>query len=60
MKELFNYCYNDLINRKIKFNHSYELKLINQQKITLMTDWSYAKTYFVDEWIFSILNMFNF
>lgn len=43
----------------MQFNRSYEIKLINQQKVTLLTDWNYAKTYFIDDWIFTILNMFT-
>lgn len=43
----------------MQFNRSYEIKLINQQKITLLTDWNIAKTFFIDEWIFPILNMFT-
>ena len=43
----------------MQFNRSYEIKLINQQKVTLLTDWNYAKTYFIDEWIFTILNLFT-
>lgn len=59
MSELFLSTINEICNKKMQFNRSYEIKLINQQKITLLTDWNYAKTYFIDEWIFPILNMFN-
>ena len=45
--------------KKLQFNRSYELKLINHQKIALLTDWNIAKNYFVHGWIFSILSMFN-
>lgn len=59
MSELFLSTINEICNKKMQFNRSYEIKLINQQKITLLTDWNYAKTYFIDEWIFPILNMFT-
>lgn len=45
--------------KKLQFNNSYELKLINHQKITLLTDWNLAKNYFVDGWIFTVLSLFN-
>jgi hypothetical protein len=57
--ELFKSTINEICQKKMQFNRSYEIKLINQQKIALLTDWNYAKTYFIDEWIFPILNMFN-
>lgn len=59
MKELFSICMHDLNSKKVIFNRSYELKLINQQKLTLLTDWNLAKTYFIEEWVFAIMNMFN-
>jgi hypothetical protein len=59
MSELFLSTINEICNKKMQFNRSYEIKLINQQKITLLTDWNYAKTYFIDEWIFPIINMFS-
>ena len=59
MKELFQNSLESMNNKRIQFNRSYELKLINHQKITLLTDWNFAKNYFVDEWIFSVLSMFT-
>ncbi len=59
ISELFISTINEICLKKMQFNRSYEIKLINQQKITLLTDWNYAKTYFIDEWIFPILNMFT-
>ena len=35
------------------------MKLINGQKLTLITDYNIARTFFIDEWIFPILNMFS-
>lgn len=49
----------DLNLKQVNFNRSYEFKLVNQQKITLLTDWNLAKTFFIEEWIFAILHMFN-
>ena len=49
----------ELNSKIVNFNRSYELKLINHQKLTLITDWALAKSFFVEEWIFTILNMFN-
>jgi uncharacterized protein (DUF952 family) len=45
--ELFEHCYRDLEFKKVAFNKEYELRLINQQKLTLMTYWDDAKTYFI-------------
>ena len=59
MKELFTSTISEICNKKMQFNRSYEIKLINQQKITLLTDWNFAKTYFADDWIFTIMNMFT-
>ena len=59
MKFFFETGMGILNTKKIVFNRSYEQKLVNHQKITLLTEWNIAKNYFVDEWIFSILNMFT-
>lgn len=59
MQSLFISSMRDLNAKTVTFNRSYELKLLNLQKITLLTDWNLAKTYFIEEWIFSILLMFN-
>ena len=59
MKFFFESGMGTLNAKRIQFNRSYEQKLVNHQKITLLTDWNIAKNYFVDEWIFSILNMFS-
>lgn len=59
MIELFDLCYRDLEFKKISFNKEYELRLINQQKITMMTYWDDAKVFFIREWVYSILSMFN-
>lgn len=48
MIELFLDCIKDLNSRKVIFNRSYELKLINHEKIILLTDWNLAKTYFIE------------
>lgn len=37
----------DLNSKLVSFNRSYELKLVNLQKITLLTDWNLAKTFFI-------------
>jgi hypothetical protein len=57
--ELFDHCYHDLEFKKVAFNKEYELRLINQQKLTLMTDWDDGKTYFIREWVYSVLSMFT-
>lgn len=59
MQNLFISSMKDLNNKVVAFNRSYELKLVNLQKITLLTDWNLAKTYFIEEWIYAILSMFN-
>lgn len=59
MQSLFISSMRDLNAKHVAFNRSYELKLVNLQKITLLTDWNLAKTYFIEEWIFSILSMFQ-
>ena len=59
MIELFLDCIKDLNSRQVIFNRSYELKLINHEKIILLTDWNLAKTYFIEEWAFTILSIFN-
>lgn len=60
MIELFDHCYKDLEFKKVNFNKEYELRLINQQKLTLMSYWDEAKSFFIRDWVFSILNMFTF
>ena len=59
MKELFVNCIRDLNARQVVFNRSYELKLINREKIILLTDWDLAKNYFIEEWVFTILSIFS-
>ena len=60
MTELFDHCYRDLESKKVNFNKEYELRLINQQNITFMSYWDEAKTFFVRDWIYSVLSMFTF
>lgn len=43
----------------MQYNRHFELKLINGQKLTILTDYSLAKTCFIDEWIFPVLSMFT-
>ena len=47
MQSLFISSMRDLNSKRVHFNRSYELKLVNLQKITLLTDWNLAKTYFI-------------
>jgi hypothetical protein len=47
MVELFEMFNKDLDAKKVAFNKEYELRLINQQKLTLMTSWDDGETYFV-------------
>lgn len=48
MKNLYMFCYKNLIEKKMQINRHYELKLFNGQKISLMTDNSLVKTFFID------------
>lgn len=47
MEELFITTIRDLNAKKVSFNHSYQLKLQNQSKIILQTDWNLAKNFFI-------------
>ena len=60
MVELFGECVRELEFKKVDFSKEYQLRLINQQKITLMTFWNDTQTYFVREWVYSVLSMFSF
>ncbi len=59
MQSLFISSIRDLNSKTVSFNRSYQLKMLNHQKITLLTDWNLAKNFFIEEWIFPILNMFT-
>jgi hypothetical protein len=60
MTELLQDCLKELEFKKVSFNKEYEYKLIDQKKLSLFTYWDEAKTFFVREWVFSILSIFSF
>lgn len=60
MITLLEDCVKDLEYKKLAFNKEYELRLLNQTKLTLLTHYDEAKTFFVREWIYSIVSMFTF
>lgn len=60
MINLLEDCVKDLEYKKLAFNKEYELRLLNQTKLTLLTHYDEAKAFFVREWIYSIVSMFTF